>query len=922
MPSGFRTTISRFVALFRRKNLEKRLQEELDFHLEMKVEENLKNGMKPDEAHRQALISFGGLEQTKEACREAYWTVWLDRLWQDFRYGLRTLGRRPSFAIVVVITLALGIGANTAIFSVIDAVLFRPLPFVHPERVVQVWDEYPNRPGTDVPLSGPNFADYRDKNVVFEHITAVRGNDFYTDGTSELRKVSGLHVSADFFAMTGVVPVMGRTFLLEEDYEGAPPVVLLTHGYWQREFGGADVVGSSVSLQQWVQQQRGWVRLQLEIVGVLPAHFEVPPLRKRPYYRVWAEPELVFPMGLWSWGRERRDWYSLNVLAEMKEGVTPEQASSNIQSIAAGIAAANPETNTGYNAVVTPVAQLLTDQYGTALFFLWAATALVLLIVCTNVASLLLVKAVMRERELALRCALGASRLRIFRQLLTESAILGLAGGALGILVAYWGTVALRVLTPGYVLRLDQAGIDLRVLVFTTLISILTVLLCGFAPAWRGSRSDMLTSLKCGRKRGPAARVRLLPTLIVAEVAMSLVLLVGAGLMLRSFGNLVAVDPGFERDNLLLVNIQMPHRQLSKYNNRQTMGQLFLTMRQQLEALPGVMSVAGTEQGPLSGIGTMLDVTMADRPPPLPGERVTTNWRNVSSGYFETVGSRVITGRTFTEEEFAAFLAVAERPTPAQMAVGQLPVVVGEGMARYFWPNENPLGKQFYWGIVSPEELTSESAPFPNTVVGVVADLKTATLAETPPLQWYTLGENSVYNLLVRTSSDPAGLTEVVRRALEAIDPNEITVAQIRTMEQVFSAAAAESRFRAVLVGGFAALAAALTTLGLFGVVGYAVSQRTHEIGVRMSLGARSEDISKMFLGHGLKLSLLGMTIGLLLSFWLSRYISTLLFEVAPTDAVTLVSVAVLICVMALAACYLPVRRATSVDPMEALRQE
>ncbi len=902
---------------------------EIEFHLDRLTDELMEKGMDRRAARAEAVRMFGDVEGRRRECnrlslrrtRRGEHRDMISSILQDVRYGLRTLRTSVGFTCVAVLTLALGVGANTAMFSVIDAVLFRPLPFVHPERVVQVWEEYPRYPGREMPVSRRNFADYRDENVVFEHVTAIRSTSFYTDGTRELREISGVHVSADLFAMTGVSPVVGRTFLPEEDVEGAAPVVLLTHGYWQREFGAADVVGRSLSLQWWVQEERAWVPIQLEIVGVLPAHFELPPLRVGSGFRVWVDPELVVPIGLWTWGGERRDYFSLRVLGEMKERVTPKQASANIQSIAAGIAAANPETNAGCNAVVAPVEQLLRDQYGTALFFLWAATALVLLIVCANVASLLLGKAATRERELALRRALGAGRLRIFRHLLTESAILGVAGGALGVVIAYWGAGVLRALTPGDVLRIDQAGIDPRVLLFTTLVSILTVLLCGFAPALRGSRTDMLTSLKCGGKIGAATRLRSLPVLIVAEVAMSLVLLVGAGLMLRSLGNLVSVDPGFERDNLLLVNIQLPHRQLSKYNNRQALGQLFLTMRQRLEGVPGVRSVAATQQAPLAGINSLVDITVADRPLPPPEERVSTDWRNVSAGYFETVGSRLIAGRTFTEGEFAAFLA--EEGQRAQAGtVAPVPVVVGEGMARHFWPNENPLGKQFYWGIVSPEDLATEPGPRPLNVVGVVTDLKTTSLTETPPLHWYALGEASIYHLLIRTSSDPVRLTEVVRRELEAIDSNEITVARIRTMEQVFSSAAAESRFRAALLTGFAALAAALTALGLFGVVGYSVSQRTHEIGIRMSIGARAEDISRMILGHGLKLSALGTAVGLLLTLWLSRYVSSLLFEVAPTDSVTLIGVVLLLLAMALAACYLPVRRATRVDPMEVLRQE
>ncbi len=850
----------------------------------------------------------------------------------DVRYGLRVLVREPTFSIVAILALALGIGANTAIFSVIDAVILRPLPFEQPERVVQIWDQYPSYGlGDAVSLSEPNYRDYRDRNEVFEHFAAILPNDFYTADTDALETVSGLHVSPDFFAIMGMAPATGRLLLPQDNDADAARVAVLTYDYWQRAFGGsADVVGESLKLRIW--RQRRWDPIELEIVGILPPDFEVPPLRIGTDYRVWSHPDFLVPISLWEWGRGNRGMYSLHVLAQLKEGVKLEQARANLESIASGIAAEYPETNEGYTAVVTPVGKLLRDQYGTGLFFLWAATALVLLIACANVASLLLGRAVMRERELAVRATLGAGRLRLLRQLLTESALLGFFGGLLGLVLAYWGSRVLRAFTPGEVHRIAEASIDLRVLLFSMGATILTVLLFGLVPAIRGTRPDLMASLKSGVRGVSVGRLRSLRALVVAEVAMSLVLLVGAGLMLGSFWNVAGVDPGFEREDVLLIKVQMPDRLLSKYGDREAQAQLFYRIREHAESLPGVVSLAATYSPPLSGAEGLSDVTMADRPAPAPSDRRYADWRQVTPGYFKTVGTPLLAGRTFREEELQLF--IQGRTDPARWAV-PVSVIVNESMARHFWPDESPLGKRFYWGIQDPEivpqtlqegewsELWDSRypQPLPLSVIGVVADVKTIGLEHASPLQYYTLNVY-VTNLLVRTGSDPVQMAEMLRTEIEAVDPQEISVSSIRTMAEIFSEATAESRFRAALVGLFAALAAALTALGLFGVLAYAVRQRAHEIGVRMSLGAERGDISRLILGQGLKLSLAGIAIGLLVSFWSMRYVSNLLFGVTPTDPVTLLGAAVLICGLALTACYLPARRASRFDPMAVLRQD
>lgn len=933
----------------RRRTLNE-IDEEFHFHLQQRALDSEAEGMDPAEARRDAARRFGNTRRYREQgekvlrrhARKQARASFTDGLAQDLSFAIRALRRKPGFTAAAVLTLALGIGANAAMFGVIKTVVLGPLPFKAPDRVVQLWDLRPNQQqGVESTISRANFRDYESRNEVFSHVAAVRPNLLYTEGGDRPAPVVALHASADLFDMMGVVPTRGRTFRAEEDLEGVGPVVLLTHAYWLREFGGEEVIGQAISLRRWGSPQRGkWGTAQYEIIGVLPPDFRVPPLRMGAGYGVWTEPEVLLPMGLWTWGRGNRGMYSIRTLAQLRDGVTLEQAQANLQAIATGIAESDPQTETGIEVTVVPVGDLLRRQYGVALGFLWGATALVLLVACANVASLLLGWGVARERELAVRAALGAGARRIFSQLLTEAAVLAGAAGVLGVLLAYWGIAALKILTPAGVHRLDEVSLDVGVLGFTLGVSLATVLLVGLWPAVRGARRHSSEVLKAGGRGATLARTRSLRALVTAEVALSMVLLAGAGLMLQSFWNLVRVDTGIRGEGVVHVDIRIPHEQLSKYKGDAGQAELYRMLRDRVEAIPGVTGFARSEFVPLSGrepSGTA--VTMADRPRPAAGERIGVDWRFVSPGYFRTLGIQLLAGRTFDAGQWEAGFTTPRpaRRDPPDLSRHLVPnsVVISAGMARTFWPGESPLGKIFYWGDQDPDVVAQTLGvvqhseqwdsrypvpPVPLEVIGVVRDVRN-TLAREPMPAYYTLGPHGK-NLFVRTSVDPAGLMDVLRRGIEAVDPNEIEVTQIRTVEQIVAERSADSRFRALMVVLFAVMATGIACLGLFGVLTYAVTQRTRELGIRMALGAGNSQIAGLVLSQGARMAGLGIAVGFVLVFGVTRYVSSLLFGVAPLDPMTLVGVAALIFALALVAAYLPARRATRVDPIEALRHE
>jgi putative ABC transport system permease protein len=918
--------LSLFRNLFRKEGVDKLLDEELRSSLEILAQEKIQEGMDPGEARRQARIELGGMEQVKMKVREVRFGTTLETIWQDLCYGLRMLRKNPGFTTVAILTLALGIGANTAIFSVLHAVLLRPLPVEDQERVVQIRDQIKGWPNS--PISQPNFRDYRDQNQVFDKIGALYEVRLFPEGEEYSGPISGMHLGADLFSVLGARLQLGRPFAREEDNAGAPPTIILSHAFWQERFGGdPEVVGKSLPLISLVFPRSGmrpeWQTVDFTVVGVLSPDFQLPPIQRGDTLKQLYSPQVLVPQGRFAWGWENRSSSTpLNVLAHLKPGVTIEQARANLNAIAATIARDYPDTyNKGYSVTLTPLPDLLRQRYGTILYVLMGTVGFILLIACVNLANMLLSRAVIREREFAVRAALGAGRSRLFRQFFTESALLAAGGAVSGILLAAWGVQRLVSLLPAEVPRLDTAALDARVLGFTLVVSVATVLLFGLLPAWQASRPDLNRALKDGGRGSGGGRHNLLKVLVVSEVALALVLLVGAGLLINSFIRLTSITPGFDRENVLSLRLDLLPPPLSKYPQHKSeiaRAALYQRLLEELRSLPGVVSVAAIRGLPLNLKELKEPISIPGRPLPPREEKITVDWRHAGPGYFQTMGIPLLKGRTFTEQD---------RPESPQV------ILINQTMAKRYWPNDDSIGKGLYWGFQDLEAIQKGDncvyAAWCNplrTIVGVVGDVKTLGLDQKPRPQVY--GSILQFNpgrglyVVIRTQSDPLALVGAVRERIRSVDKNEPVISRVQTMEQRISVSVAQPRFRTLLIGLFAGVALVLALVGLYGVLAYSVSRRTHEIGLRMALGAQRADILKQVVGQGMLLVVIGVVIGSGASYWLTRFLQGFLFEVTPTDPVTFVGVAVLLTAVALLACYIPARRATRVDPMEALRYE
>ena len=848
----------------------------------------------------------------------------LETVWQDLRYGGRQLLRNPGVTALAVITLALGIGANAAIFSVIDAVLDGPVSYYEPERLVQIFEQYPvQRPDLRNPLgagwpwtSRANFLDYAAQNHVFEYLAATSLDHYVLDGASTITR--GLGVSQDFLPMLGAEFQLGRGFSPDPLPPAVPPEqvaemeVILTHGFWQRQFGGnPKILGQVLKFHHWWRRRPA---VNLIVVGVLAPDFQAPTYLHLTGLHI-REAGMLLPLGSTRQRWDNRTLYQLDVLGRLAQGVSLEQAQANLDVIAAGIAERHPETNTGYSAVLVPHQSLPRRLYGPAMVLLQGVVGFVLLIACVNVASLLLARSAAREGEFAVRVSLGAGRKRIVRQLLTESCLLGGLAGAAALLVAYWGTAALTSLFPGNVVGLANAAINWEVVAFTGAVSIGTVMLFGMAPAVAGSRTDVSAALKESGRRSMARTGRLLRGLVVSQVALTLMLLVGAGLLINSFVRLASVDPGFDHANVLAVDVTLPPWRIGKYQGPTQVTALYREVRARVQAVPGVQSVGGINYPPLDLIEHTTPVTILDRPQATFEENLRADFRYASPGYFRTMGIPVLRGRTFTEQDEP----VVDRP---QLAAA----VVSQAMARQLWPGEDPLGKNFYWGQNDLEdgEWDNRYPPSPLfTVVGVVGDVKTLGLDMTPQPQLYSTAHWSTKNqtLVVRTAEDPGILADAVRTAILSVDENELS-ATLGTMNSVVSQALSRPRFYMAMVGCLAAVALVLVVAGLYGVISYLVSRRTHEFGLRMALGAQPGSLLGLVVRQGMTLVGAGVVLGLVGAMMLTRFLSGYLFGIGPLDPITFVLVALLMAVVALAANAIPARRASRVDPMIALRVE
>ncbi len=805
----------------------------------------------------------------------------MNTLWQDLRYGARILLKKPGFTAVAVITLALGIGANTAIFSVVDALLLRPLPYHEPGRLVMLSEKL--RVGRRSTIPYPNFADWRERARSFEGMASVRGESFNLTGVDRPVQLRGRTVNWNFFQLLGVQPQLGRLFVESDDRYGAAPTALISNAMWKERFGGqASVVGKKLLLNGDAY----------EVIGVLPPGFE--------YFRA---DDLYVPIGLSLKPKtafvDRGSAMGLYAVARLKPGVGLEQASREMAGIAAQLEQEYPQVNSGKSAQAEWLQDVMSENVRQSLWVLFGAVAFILLIACVNVANLLLVRAADRHKEMALRLALGAGRGRIIRQLLSESLLIALLGGGLGALAGRWMLDGLLALAPANIPQLSRVSLNNTVLLFTLGVSALTSLLCGLLPALHASRTDLQTALKeGGRSTTGAGREVTRKTLLVVEVSLALVLLVGAGLLVRSMMRVLNVNPGFNPENLLTMRVMLPS-EAYPVSRRQAFYDDSLT---RLGSLPGVRSAALTLSLPIDGSFWNSLFFAADKPVPPRPDLPDAAMISVSANYFDAMGIRLLKGRAFN----AADTAVAPRVT-----------VINESMARRIWPGEDPIGKRFRQGYPENQSPWRE-------VIGVVADVKLNGVERDTPMQVYFPFAQEPwanFSIVVRTAGDPLQAVDAVERTIHTID-KDLPVYSVRSMDQLLGSSTAQRRLTLVLLLSFALLALLLAAVGIYGVISYSVRQRTHEIGVRVALGAQTGDVLKLILAQGLKLTLLGVAIGLLAASALTRWMETLLFGVRPTDPLTYAVIATVLTTVAVLACWLPARRAGKVDPMVALRYE
>jgi putative ABC transport system permease protein len=872
--------------------------EELSQHLQDQYERELSRGATEEEARREVLEELNVPQLLGRELRQverrvapnpvvmgAERTNLMADILQDLRYGLRMLWKNPGFTSVAVLALALGIGANSAIFSVVNTVLLQPLPFKNPAQLVLLWE---NATHLGFPKNTPspaNFLDWTRQSTVFTGMAAMAPKNFNLTGVGEPERLDGRRVSANLFDLLGVQPHLGRGFLPEEDTPGTH-VVILSHGLWQRRFGSdPQIIGRALNLNG----------ESYSVIGVMPRGIELPGFDN------WKD-QLWVPIAFPGEEAKSRGNHFLEVIARMKPGITLKQARAEMETIAARLAQQYPEENLRIGTVVNPLHEELVGDIRPALLVLLGAVGFVLLIACANVANLLLARAAVRQKEIALRLALGASRSRLTRQFLTESVLLALVGAAVGLLFASAGLQILKTFIPDTISQADSIGLDAKVLAFTALVAVVTGLIFGLAPATQASNFNLNETLKeGGRDAGGGGKgVRLRSLLVIAEIAVSFVLLIGAGLLINSFIHLRNLDPGFRADHLLTAKIDLPEL---KYPDKEHRIPFLDEVLRRVNALPGVQSAAIAGNLPFTYNGDSMYIGVEGIPDPPPDQQMDVIYRAIGPGYFGTMGIPLLRGRDFTEQE----------NTETGYAV-----VVSEKLAQHFWPNQDPIGKR-----LKPGATTSDS-PW-REVIGVVKDVRQNEFLAAPKMQMYMsyrqlkfLAPNA---LVVRTRVEPMSLATALRNAVWAVDKDQ-PVSNIDTMDHIVAGAVARQRFSTMLLGIFATLALLLAAVGIYGVMSYSVAQRTREIGIRMALGAQRGDVLKMTVKQGLKLVVMGVAIGLVAAFVLTRVMASLLFGVSATDPITFVSISFVLLSVAMLASYIPALRATKVDPMVALRAQ
>ena len=810
----------------------------------------------------------------------------MDSLFQDVRYALRLCVRAPAFTAVAVLALAIGIGANTAIFTIVNAVLIEPLPFRDPSRLVALSETSARRPGQPNVVAPANFLRWQARAQSFESMAALFDGRVNLTSGDRPEELTIEYITADFFDVVGLSPLVGRTFSAEERADPDATVTILSYELWQRRFGGdSSVVGRTLRLND----------RPITVIGVMPSGAR---LQLKSGGLATNPPDLWVPWVL------PDDWWIprgrfLSTVARLKPAVTVQRAQAELTAIATALAREFPEFDTNWGAIVRPVRDELSGDVRPALLTLAGAVAFVLLIACANVANLLLARGAVRQREIAIRAAVGAGRIRVARQLLTESVVLGLLGGAAGLIVGQWSLDAMLSLSPTDLTNLGPIELSMPVLLFTIGVSFVTAVICGVIPAIEASRTDVHDTLKDGaRQLGGARQQRLRQVFVVAELSLAVVLLVGAGLMLRSFDRLQQVDPGFQGHDVVTMRLTLPGR---KYDTPEKTVRFYIDALERVRHVAGVRSAGAVSFLPLAGLGAATKFEILGRPLPPVGQDLVTDVRVCDDGYFETLRIPLVRGRLFTAVE---------------MLRSQHVVVINEALAREYFRGEDPIGKRLRI------HMTDENIP--TTIIGIVGNTHYTDLATAPRAMTYWPHPELAYNamtLVARTAGDPLSYTAGITREIQAIDKDQ-PVSDVRTMDQWVARTLAQARFSSMLLTAFAAVALLLAAIGIYGVLSYAVNLRTPEIGIRLALGAQRRDIVLMVLRNAAALTLIGLAAGVALAFALTRAVASLLYGVTPTDPATFAAVVGVLAGVAVAATYLPARRASSIAPVEALRNQ
>ncbi len=868
--------------LFRKEQVEKELAEEVQTYLEMLIDAKIRQGLEPEVARRLAVLEMGGVEQVKEQVREVRMGQLLETIAQDLRYGARMLRKRPGFTAVAVLTLALGSGATSAIFSIFNIFVLNPFPFSDSSRIYLLRQSLPKIGVKDqFRASGPEYAELAQIQA-FERIAAWESVSRNLTGSEQAERVAAAKVSSDFFSLLGIEPILGRTIRPEEVGDSAARVLVISHALWQRRFAGdTNVIGQRIALDD----------EPYTIIGVMPPNFQFD----------GGDAWFPFPMHLHQLGRSGR---AFAVLARLKSGTSTAQAASELEILARqqerDFASANPDyENRTYH--LQPISEFYYGPLQTALFILFAAVGLVLLIACANIANLLLAQATSRSHELAIRQALGAGRARLLRQLLMESLLLAFVGGALGLLLAFWGTGALVAMAPSGTFPPGlEIPVNSRVLLFSLLITLATAVLFGLLPALRTSGGNLQQAMQTGAQRSTAGQRhrRTQNLLVMAEVSLSLILLVMAGLMIRSFSRLTNVDPGFRTDNLMTMRV---NRSPAKSDGGKQMAPFFQQVIEKVKTTPGVEGVAVASHMPFVFTEDWA-LTVESEAVPVDLRTPSIDTRTVSSDYFSVMGIPFFAGESFAE---------AADVTPV--------VLINRTMANRYWLNEDVIGKRLKIG-----NADSKSPWF--TIKGVVADSAQGTLdAETRPEVYFSLSQMASryrrMNLVIRTTGEPKALLSAIQQRIQEVDKDQ-PVYQVQTIQELLAESIGTRRFAMLLLILFAGIAMVMAFIGIYGVISYGVSQRQQELGIRMALGASQRDVLRLILRQGMIIVAAGLVIGLLAAFWLTRLMANLLFNVSATDPLTFFALSLILAGVALLACYVPARRATKVNPMTALRTQ